>query len=346
MSPEGLITSEFDDAAIIDTEVDAAAVVAVDADDPDAIDHDELADLELVVLDLAGTTVVDDGLVEHAFLRAVDAAGLAVTDDEQRRAWAFVRDTMGQPKLAVFRALTDDEDQAEHANAVFESAYAELAADQGLRPVPGAEDLIRRLQSLGVAVVLTTGFSRTTQDAVLAALGWRDLADLTLSASDARRGRPYPDLPLTALLRTGASSVEGMVVVGDTASDIVSGLSAGAGLVVGVLTGAHDEETLTAAGADAVIASVADLAELLGLDELERADELDDEFDDLDELDFDDDPDGEPDDRDARDEDDEDDLDDLADAADQDDRDATSPIPAAPKAALRAVDRPEGQTRR
>ncbi|MEN2736180.1 phosphonatase-like hydrolase [Microbacterium sp. X-17] len=342
MSPEGLITSEFDDAAIIDTEVDAATVVAADADDPD-----DLADLELVVLDLAGTTVVDDGLVEQAFLRAVDAAGLAVTDDEQRRARRFAHDTMGQPKIAVFRALADDEDQAEHANAVFESAYAELAADQGLRPVPGAEDLIRRLRSLGVAVVLTTGFSRATQDTVLDALGWRDLADLTLSASDARRGRPYPDLPLTALLRTGASSVEGMVVVGDTASDIASGLAAGAGLVVGVLTGAHDERTLTAAGADAVIGSVADLAELLGLDALERADELDDEFDDLDELDFDDDLDAdEADDRRTRDEDADDDEDDLDEDDAEDDLDAAATLPAAPKAAQRAADQPEGQTGR
>ena len=339
MSPEGLITSEFDDAAIIDTEVDAATVVAVEADDPDG-----LADLELVVLDLAGTTVVDDGLVERAFLRAVDAAGLAVTDDEQRRARVFARDTMGQPRIAVFRALTDDEDQAEHANAVFESAYAELAADQGLRAVPGAEDLIRRLQSLGVAVVLTTGFSRATQDTVLDALGWRDLADLTLSPSEAGRGRPYPDLPLTALLRTGASSVDGMVVVGDTASDIASGLAAGAGLVVGVLTGAHDERTLLGAGADAVIPSVADLAELLGLDELERAEELDDEFDDLDELDFDDD------DLDAREADDGDaDADDDGDDIDAEDAaaDAEAGLHAlAPKASVRAAGAPEGQTLR
>ncbi|MEY9954071.1 HAD family hydrolase [Leifsonia sp. EB34] len=280
MSPEGLITSEFDDAAIIDTEVDPAALVAVDADDPyaldtAALDPDELTDLELVVLGLTGTTVADDGLVEQAFLRALDAAGLAVTDDELRRAQEFAHAAMGRPRIAVFQALTDDEDRAEHANAVFESAYAELAADQGVRPVPGAEDLIRRLRSLGVAVVLTTAFSRATLDTVLDALGWRDLPDLALSPSDGGRGRPYPDLPLTALLRTGAASVEGMVVVGDTASDIASGLAAGAGLVVGVLTGAHDEETLLDAGADAVIAGVADLAELLGLDELDERDELD-----------------------------------------------------------------------
>jgi len=264
MSPEGLITSEFDDAAIIDTEVDAVAVV-----DVESVDADDIAELELVVFDLDGTTVVDDGLVERAFLRAVDAAGIAVTDDELRRARAFARGTAGRSPIEVLHALTADEDQAQHAHAVFESAYAELVADQGLRAVPGAEDLIRRLRAIGVAVVLISAFSRATQDRVLDLLGWRDLADLTLSAEEAGRGLPYPDLPLTALLRTGASSVDGMVVVGDTESDIASGLAAGAGLVVGVLTGAHDESALTEAGADAVVASVADLVELLGLDELE-----------------------------------------------------------------------------
>ena len=270
MTPDGLITSEFDDTAILDEQEPGDA---------------ELADLELVVLDMAGTTVVDDGLVERAFERAAEAAGIAETPDELVRALDYVRETMGQSTITVFRALTGDEDQAQHANAVFESAYAELAADEGLRAVPGAERLIRRLREDGVKVVLTTGFSRATQDAVLDALGWRDIADLTLSPADAGRGRPFPDLPLTALLRTGGTNVDGMVVVGDTASDIASGLAAGAGLVVGVLTGAHDEETLTDAGADAVVESVADLAALLGLDDLEEDDDLDDELDDLDELD-------------------------------------------------------------
>lgn len=260
MTPDGLITHEFDDAATIDQE-DLRAW-----EETDEPEDDDLADLELVVLDMAGTTVVDDGLVERAFERAADAAGIGETEEDREAALEYVRETMGQSKIAVFRALAGDEDQAQHANAEFEAAYAELAASEGLRAVPGAEELIRRLRSAGVKVALTTGFSRETRDAVLDALGWRDLADLTLSPAEAGRGRPYPDLPLTALLRTGASTVDGMVVVGDTASDIASGIAAGAGLVVGVLTGAHDEQTLLDAGADAVIPSVAALAELLGFE--------------------------------------------------------------------------------
>ncbi len=50
-----------------------------------------------------------------------------------------------------------------------------------------------------------------------------------------------------------------MVVVGDTESDAASGRSAGAGLVVGVLTGTRDEAALIAAGADLVLPSIADL---------------------------------------------------------------------------------------
>lgn len=276
---DGIITSEFDDFSATAPGGAPGGVaddLAADEDweddeefsDDDLDDADDLdADLELVVLDMAGTTVVDDGLVERAFERAADGAGIGKTPDEREQALDYVRDTMGQSKIEVFRVLADDEDQAQHANALFEAAYGELAASEGLQAIPGAEALIRHLRALGVKVALTTGFSRQTQDAVLDALGWRDLADLTLSPAEAGRGRPYPDLPLTALLRTGATSVEGMVVVGDTASDIASGIAAGAGLVVGVLTGAHDEETLTEAGADAVIASIADLAELLGLDD-------------------------------------------------------------------------------
>ncbi|MDN4596969.1 HAD family hydrolase [Leifsonia virtsii] len=284
MTPDGRITSEFDDLTVEKTGFgtgvaddedwdafddgldDDAAVRAEDRGD-DGRD-DDLADLELVVLSLAGTTLLDDGLVERAFERAADAAGIAPAAPDRQDALDFARQAVVRSPLAVFRTLTGDDDQAQHAAAVFSSAYADLAAVGGLAAVPGAEDVIRLLRATGVKVALVTGLSQAAQDAVLDAVGWRDLADVTLSADDGGRARPFPDLPLTALLRTRASSVEGMVVVGDTPADIASGIAAGAGLVVGVLTGAHDERTLLDAGADAVLPSVADLPELLGYHDL------------------------------------------------------------------------------
>ena len=214
--------------------------------------------IELVVLDMAGTTVVDDGVVEQAFERAALRVGL----DKVRpldESLQYVRDTMGQSKIEVFRHLTDgDEAAAQNANREFEVAYSELIDEIGVDAIPGAEAAINALRAAGIKVALTTGFSPETRNAVLARLDW--VVDAELSPADAGRGRPAPDLVLTALITTGASSVASVAVVGDTTSDVRSGRNAGAGLVIGVLTGAHSREQLLDAGADLVLESVRDLA--------------------------------------------------------------------------------------
>jgi phosphoglycolate phosphatase-like HAD superfamily hydrolase len=53
-------------------------------------------------------------------------------------------------------------------------------------------------------------------------------------------------MPLTALLRLGGGSVHELAVVGDTTSDVESGLRAGAGVVAGVLTGESTRAELEA----------------------------------------------------------------------------------------------------
>ena len=215
--------------------------------------------LELVVLDMAGTTVRDDGVVEQAFQRAAERTGVA-----ERMPWDealdYVRVTMGQSKIDVFTHLAGgDREVAARATAAFEDAYAEIVAEQGVSEIPGAADAIQGLKDAGLAVVLTTGFAPVTRDALIAGLGWEGLIDLALSPVDAGRGRPAPVLVLTALLRTQTSSVAAVAVAGDTISDVESGRRAGAGFVAGVLTGAHDRAALSTAGADAVLGDVSAL---------------------------------------------------------------------------------------
>ncbi|WP_443066923.1 phosphonatase-like hydrolase [Streptomyces sp. NBC_01261] len=214
------------------------------------------ADIRLVVLDMAGTTVADGGLVEEAFAAAARHMGAEPADMLD-----YVRATMGESKISVFRHLFGEETKAQDANKAFETAYAELVDGGRVAALPGARETIETLKSQGRTVVLTTGFARTTQDAILAALGWQDLADLTLCPADAGgRGRPYPDMVLTAFLRTAvADDVRQLAVVGDTSYDMLSGVRAGAGLVAGVLTGAHGADALRAAGADQVLDGVGQL---------------------------------------------------------------------------------------
>ena len=220
--------------------------------------------ISVVCLDMAGTTVRDDNTVVEAFAAAIASQNLEVQAFHE--AMKYARDTMGHSKIEVFRHIFGAEGAAQAANSAFEQHYAGAVANGDITPMPGAEELFAACREAGIKVCLSTGFSPVTRDAIIAALGWEPLVDLLLSPADAGRGRPWPDMPLTALLRLGGESVAGLAVVGDTPADIESGLRAGAGLVAGVLSGdcgRADLEAVPAAtglpGAPLILNSVADL---------------------------------------------------------------------------------------
>jgi phosphonatase-like hydrolase len=216
-------------------------------------------------LDLAGTTVADDGVVLAAFTAAIERMGMVPDSHEHARALEVVRQAMGQSKIDVFRRVLGSEAAARQANHDFEEHYAGSVRAGAVLPLPGAAETILALRAGGIRVCLATGFAPVTRDLLLDALGWRPLIDLALSPADAGRGRPWPDLPLIALLRLGGGAVSELVVAGDTPSDIESGLRAGAGVVAGVLTGAGSRQELQDAGAPHILDAITGLTGLLGL---------------------------------------------------------------------------------
>jgi len=200
--------------------------------------------ITVACLDMAGTTVRDNGTVMAAFTAAIAERNLPVREFNQ--AMTYVRSAMGRSKIEVFRHVLGDTDDARRANDSFEAHYAAAVGAGEVAPMPGAAEVFAACRDAGVKVCLATGFSPATRDAIVAALGWAGLVDLVLSPADAGRGRPWPDLPLTALLRLRGGSVRELAVCGDTPSDIESGLRAGAGVVAGVLTGAATRAELAA----------------------------------------------------------------------------------------------------
>jgi phosphonatase-like hydrolase len=204
---------------------------------------------------MAGTTVRDDGVVLEAFHRTIRS--LDLDEDEAAQAVTYVIETMGQSKIEVFRTLFAD--RADDANELFEAHFVEAAREFGVHEIPGAFEAISALKDDGIAVALTTGFSPSTRESLIAELGWGDVVSTRISPADAGRGRPAPDMILVCALREQVTSMSNICVVGDTASDMVAGKRAGAGLCVGVLTGNDDAHRLRDHGADVVIESVAQL---------------------------------------------------------------------------------------
>lgn len=217
--------------------------------------------ITIACLDMAGTTIRDDGTVMEAFSAAIAESNLPPAAYDQ--AAQTVRSSMGESKIDVFRKILGDEAAAGEANESFEEHYDAAVQDGKVQAMPGAAEVFKACRDAGIRVCLTTGFSPTTRNAIINRLGWAELIDLPLSPAEAGRGRPWPDLPLTALLQLGGGAVSELAVVGDTSDDVESGLRAGAGLVVGVLSGTGTREDLERAHAHKIVDSIADLPGLL-----------------------------------------------------------------------------------
>jgi phosphoglycolate phosphatase len=221
------------------------------------------AGVRLAVLDMAGTTVSDDGVVLAAFAGALEAVGWSAARIADE-ATDYVVESMGRSKQEVFTELLGgDREGALVATAAFEEHYERAVEGGGISPLPGAEEALARLRALGVRICLTTGFAPGTREAIVRSLGWTSAVDLALSPADAGRGRPWPDMVLTALMRLEIDDVRHVAVAGDTTNDLLAGWRAGASVVAGVLTGAHDRERLATAPHTHLIDSIAELPEIL-----------------------------------------------------------------------------------
>jgi phosphonatase-like hydrolase len=112
-------------------------------------------------------------------------------------------------------------------------------------------------------LALATGFDRDTTRLLLDSVGWSaGRGDAVVCADDVSRGRPAPYLIFRAMEATGALDVRRVCAVGDTALDLHAGWNAGVGWNVGVLSGAHDHQTLAAAPHTHLIPGLAELPQV------------------------------------------------------------------------------------
>ena len=220
-----------------------------------------VANLQLMVFDMAGTTVRDGGQVPAAFAQALRECDIVLRDEE-------LADVRGASKREAIAELV-----ARHAGPVWQgrsdAVYAsfvrhlEREFGAGVEPITGAQEAFAFLREHGAKVALTTGFDREVAGMLLDALRWRDLADAFVCGDDVVRGRPAPYLIFQAMQATGVDCVHRVGAMGDTALDLRAGYNAGVALNIGALSGAHDRARLAAQPHTHLIDSVADLPGLL-----------------------------------------------------------------------------------
>ncbi len=221
------------------------------------------ARLNLAVIDMAGTTVDVADEIPEALRRAFASSHLDLPDDA-------IQAMRGRSKREAIHSLVLALSSGDEADTLSRRIYASF--QQSLRnqysrsvsPVPGAARAMRWLRSRGIGVVLTTGFDRSVASLLLERVGWTgDLVSGVVTSDDVQRGRPEPDMIHRAMDLVSVGSASEVAVVGDTTADLESGRRAGAGLIIGVLTGAHSRSELESHEHTAILNSIADLPEWL-----------------------------------------------------------------------------------
>ncbi len=141
-------------------------------------------------------------------------------------------------------------------NRIFEANGAANAT-----PVTDLAPFFARLKRRGMKLGVATSDSRRGIEATLGRFGVLDLLDFVAGYDSGHGLKPDPGMVHGFCAHTGLDPAE-VAVVGDNLHDLEMGRRAGAGMVVGVLTGTGDRAGLTTE-ADHVLASVADLEALL-----------------------------------------------------------------------------------
>jgi 2-aminoethylphosphonate-pyruvate transaminase len=222
---------------------------------------------DLVVFDMAGTTVNDGDAVHHSLQGALlSIAGCNVSRDA-------VNAVMGIQKPVAIRSLLRDSTGSAPDESLVDRVHDDFVnrmltyyrTDPTIREIDGVTNLFKYLKSQGIRVGIDTGFNRPIAQAIIDRLGWEraGLIDASATADEVVAGRPAPFMIYRLMELTGVHDAGRVIKVGDTPSDLNEGTNARCGMVVGVTEGSHTADELRPHPHHHLIPTVRDLPKLI-----------------------------------------------------------------------------------
>lgn len=206
---------------------------------------------KLAVFDVAGTILSDEGVVISSFEAAFESVVPDIWQQKRSSFIDFAEKTMGQSKIEVFFALLGDQRLATACADEFQREYLKRLDQTSL--FPGIEQLFAMLRANGIKIALNTGFNNETLSRIIEKSGLAELIDISVTPQQAGSGRPSPAMLRLSAQKLGIDDPKLVAVLGDTATDIETAKNFGAGLSIGVLTGAHNSRDFEAVGADLIL---------------------------------------------------------------------------------------------
>lgn len=177
----------------------------------------------------------------------------------------FTRDdfaaTFGRRNPEIIRQLFDpaaSESWIAELGARKEDLYREEAR-RGVTLLPGVRELLAGLHAAGWRQAVGSSAPRENLDLILRITDTKRYFDAIVSMEDTQRGKPDPEVFLTAAARLRVAP-ERCVVFEDAVAGVEAAKAGGMKCVAVRFVGHHPEEKLKTAGADLVVASLEDVS--------------------------------------------------------------------------------------
>lgn len=230
-----------------------------------------LAGMELAIFDKDGTLIdfhlmwagwvgelADRIAVAHGGRRLDallhDVLGVEVESGRVLPHGALAATPMARLRATVVREVAEAGVPVGEAERIIEAAWHAPDPVVLARPVTNLQALFRWLRRAGIRIAVATSDDRGPTERTLAHLGVAEMVEALSCADDGLPVKPSPDA-VHRICRTLGVPESRTAVIGDSPADLAMGRAAGAGLVVGVLTGVGDRATL-AGSADLILDSV------------------------------------------------------------------------------------------
>ena len=181
---------------------------------------------------------------ERSWERLAEENDLPLPEDHFLRGFGM-RNEVIIPELLEW---TEDPEQIRTLSLRKEALYREVIREEGIRPLPGVRAYLESLKAAEISCMVATSTHRANVDVILDALNFREFFLDIVSSEDVRRGKPDPEIFLTAARR--AEQVPGACVVFEDAHHGIQAAKAAGMSAVGVLT-THPGGKL--AGADILV---------------------------------------------------------------------------------------------
>jgi phosphonatase-like hydrolase len=234
--------------------------------------------IKLVVFDMAGTTIQDKKEVETCFAKACKQTNLDVSDER-------ILALQGYSKIHVFKLLWGErlgeshpelKEKANLSYQVFTEILEKHYHESPILPTDGCLEILAYLRENNIKIALTTGFYRKVTNIILEKIGWlegldknhfnasgKSIIDLSITSDEVEKGRPEPFIIQKAMKVFNVTDPKQVINIGDTPSDLQSGVRAGCRLTLGLTNGTHTKDQLKIYRNDGLLASLNDLQPII-----------------------------------------------------------------------------------